>query len=138
MTSKFTPIVKVRQQEMDKIETLLVKARYQKRVLEENLVSLMVQIEQLEEPKSGTIALMSVFMENLTIIRREKNTLEEKLLIKKKEVLQFQEQYKKAHVEYEKIKYLEQKDFEETIKKIKKQEQLDMDEISNMLFVNKG
>jgi flagellar biosynthesis chaperone FliJ len=59
-------------------------------------------------------------------------------LLSQLEVNQLQEKYKKAHIEFEKIKYLEEQDFVAWIDKIKKQEQLDMDEISNMLFNNKG
>jgi predicted nuclease with TOPRIM domain len=123
---------------MDKIETLLAKARFQKSELEKKLALTSNEIENTEVPLSGSISVMVGFRERLDILRKEKARFDEMLSIKINEVNQLQDKYKRAHMEYEKIKYLENQDFEEWIEKIKRQEQLDMDEISNMLFVNKG
>jgi predicted nuclease with TOPRIM domain len=122
---------------MDKIETLLAKSRYQKSELKKKLALTNKDIKSTEVPVSGSISVMNMFREKLDILRKEKKILDERLLVKKSEVKQLQDKYKRAHMEYEKIKYLEQQDFEEWIAKVKKQEQLDLDEISNMLFVNK-
>lgn len=138
MNSKFTSIVKVRKQQMDKIETLLAKARFQKSELEQKLALTCKEIENTEVPSSGSISVMVCFRERLDILRKEKVRFDKMLLMKGNEVKQLQDKYKIAHMEHEKIKYLENQDFEEWMEKIKKQEQLDMDEISNMLFVNKG
>ena len=81
---------------------------------------------------------MNMNRESLSIIRKERDFLQEKLIVKDNEISQLRDKYKRAHVEYEKIKYLEEQDFQEHIKKMKKKESLDLDEISNMLFVNKG
>ena len=138
MNSKFTPIVKVRKQQRDKVETLLAKARFQKSVIEEKILLTNNEITNSEVPSFGDISIMILFREKLDILRKEKLSLHKNLDAKTNEVKHLQDTYKKAHIEYEKIKYLENQDFEEWMKKIKKQEQLDLDEISNMLFVNKG
>jgi len=138
MNSKFTPIVKVRKQQMDRVETLLAKARYEKKEIDFKLEATYKEIEKMETPKEGSISLMTLFRENLAILRGEKSALEERLQIARKKVEQLQDKYKKALREYEKIKYLEERDFEEWMKKINRQEQLDMDEVSTMLFTNKG
>ncbi len=80
---------------------------------------------------------MNMARERLAIIRKVKDTLQEQLLIKETEINQLRDKYKRANVEFEKIKYLEEQDFAEWIEKIKREESLDMDEISNILFVNK-
>lgn len=138
MNSKFTSIVKVRKQQMDKVETLLAKARFQKSELEQKLALTCKEIKETEVPSSGSISLMNLFREKLDILRKEKIRLDKQVEVKTNEVNQLQDKYKKAHIEHEKIKYLENQDFKEWLDKIKKEEQLDMDEISNMLFVNKG
>lgn len=138
MNSKFTSIVKVRKQQMDKVETFLAKARFQKVELEEKIALTCTEINNTEVPSSGSISLMVGFREKLDILRKEKDRFSAELLVKTNEVNQLQDKYKRAHIEHEKIKYLENQDFEEWLEKIKKQEQSDMDEISNMLFVNKG
>ncbi len=135
--SKFTPIAKVRKQQRDMVETRLAKARFEKHDIEQELISTCKEIDDTKIPTSGDISLMNMVRERLAIIRRAKETLNEKLLIKEEEIKQLREKYKRAHIEYEKIKYLEEQDFEEWMAKIKKDESLDMDEISNMLFVNK-
>ena len=81
---------------------------------------------------------MTLFKEKLYILRRDKKSVEEQLLLKENEVRELQNKYKIANMEFEKIKYLEEQDFIVWLDKIKKQELLDMDEISNMLFNNKG
>jgi len=123
---------------MDRTETFLAKARFKKSELEQELALTSKAIEDTEVPASGTMSVMTLFREKLVILRREKVRLDKNLLVKTNEVNQLLEKYKRDHVEYEKIKYLEEQDFEEWMQKIKKQEQLDLDEISNMLFVNKG
>ena len=137
MNSKFTPIAKIRKQQRDKVETCLAKARYEKHKLEQEIVSTCKEIDETEIPISGDISLMNVVREKLAIIRKAKDSLQDKLLVKESEIQQLREKYKRAHLEFEKIKYLEEQDFAEWMEKIKKDEQLDMDEISNILFVNK-
>ncbi|WP_024954111.1 flagellar export protein FliJ [Sulfurospirillum arcachonense] len=137
MNSKFTPIAKVRKQQRDKVETLLAKERYKKSELEKKILDTRREIEEMKSPKEGSISLISVFREHLAILRREKDNLQEAMLKSESEIMRLQSEYKQANTEYEKIKYLEEQDFEEWMEKIKKQEQLDMDEISNILFNNK-
>ena len=137
MQSKFTPIAKVRKQQRDMVETRLAKARFEKNEIEQELISTCKEINETKMPTSGDISLMNMVRERLAIIRKAKDTLEESLLIKETEIQQLRDKYKRAHIEYEKIKYLEEQDFAEWMEKIKRDESLDMDEISNILFVNK-
>jgi len=138
MNSKFTPIAKVRKQQRDMVETRLAKARFEKHDIEQELISTCKEIDETIIPTSGDISLMNMTRERLGIIRKAKDSLQEKLFIKENEIKQLREKHKRAHIEFEKIKYLENQDFAEWMEKIKKNESLDMDEISNMLFVNKG
>jgi len=138
MNSKFTPIAKVRKQQRDMVETRLAKARYEKYELEQKLVVTCKEISDTDIPTSGNISLMNMTRERLAIIRSIKETLEENLLIKESEINQLREKYKRANIEFEKIKYLEEQDFAEWMEKLKRDESLNLDEISNILFVNKG
>ena len=49
-----------------------------------------------------------------------------------------QEQYKKSHIEYEKVKFLEKKEQDSMLQKLKEQERLESDEIALMLYNNAG
>jgi len=52
--------------------------------------------------------------------------------------LYLQKEYKIANIEYEKINYLDAQEIEKIKKEKLEQERKDMDEISNVLFVNKN
>jgi hypothetical protein len=137
MTSKFTPIAKVRKQQRDIVETCLAKARFEKREIEQEIIVTCIDIDKIQIPTSGSISLMNMTREKLAIIRQAKDILQERLFTKESEIEQLLQKYKRADREYEKIKYLEGQDFQSWIEKAKKDEQLEMDEISNTLFVNK-
>ncbi len=136
MNSKFKAIAQVRKQQMDKLETKLVKARFEKKNIEKKLKSLYEDISNSIPPKSGTASIMVLFHENLKVLRREKDDYAKLLEYVSQEVRKLQNEYKKAHMEFEKIKYLEEQEYEAWLEKIKKQERIDMDEISTMLFSN--
>ncbi len=138
MNSKFTPIAKVRKQQRDMVETRLAKARFEKYEIEQKIISTCKEIDETVIPVSGDISLMNMTRERLVIIRKIKETLEESLLIKENEINQLRGKYKRANIEFEKIKYLEEQDFAEWMEKLKRDESLNLDEISNILFVNKG
>ena len=75
--------------------------------------------------------------EQKKILNRDKKHYEHELLLATVATQKLQEEYKKAHIEYEKIKYLEEQELQALIDKMKMQEQLYLDEISTMLFANK-
>ena len=137
MKSKFTPIVKVRKQQCDMVEIHLSKARLEKHKLEQKVISTCKEIEKTSVPTNGDISLMNIARERLSIIRRTKDNLNKELLAKKEEIRELGDKYKKAYLEFEKIKYLQEQEFVRWIEKSKKQESLNMDEISNMLFRRK-
>lgn len=136
MQSKFSPIAKVRKQQMDLVENSLAKARNEKSLLNKKIDSLLKDIEDSKIPQSGSVSLISIFKAQLNILRREKDSLQNDLIIKEEHIEKLLAEYKSANLEFEKIKYLEEQDFEAHLFKINKQEQRDMDEISNMLFTN--
>ena len=55
MKSKFTSVVRVKKQEMDKVEAKLVVARLNVRSAEENLALLRARLDEFSLPKSGNI-----------------------------------------------------------------------------------
>ena len=55
MKSKFTSIVRVKKQEMDKVEAKLAVARLNVRNFEENLSRLRAKLGEFVLPKSGNI-----------------------------------------------------------------------------------
>ena len=138
MKSKFTSIVRVKKQEMDKIEAKLAVARLNVRNFEENLAHLRAKLGEFVLPKSGNIGELKENLELISITRQELNACKESLEIANKEVLHYEHKYKNANLEYEKMKYLEKEEFKKEIKRIQKAEALALDEFAVMKFVTKS
>ena len=73
-------------------------------------------------------------MNKKSILNREKKRYEQELFVVERNTKRLQGEYQKAHVEYEKIKYLEEQELQAMMDKLKREEQLYLDEISTMLF----
>lgn len=137
MQSKFSKIAKVRKQKRDAIEKELLKSQNHEKRLSYKIASLYEEIIAIKVPENGTISLLLMVGEQKRILNRDKKTTEEELKKVTNTTKMLRIDYQKAHIEYEKIKYLEEQELQDFIKKIKLQEQLDLDEISTMLFANK-
>jgi flagellar biosynthesis chaperone FliJ len=137
MDNKFSQIVKVRKQQMDKIETLLIQTRFKKQEIEQKIDSLYEEINNSQTPQNGSVSLICLFHENLKVLRREKDDYTDALIFLQERITQLQNEYKKAHLEFEKIKYLEEQEVYKQIQKRKKEEKMNMDEIATLLYSNK-
>ncbi len=137
MKSKFSKIAKVRKQKRDSIEKELLKSQNLEKRLAYKITSLYEEIVAIKIPQNGYFSLLSLVEEQKKILNRDKKQCEVELKIVSTMTQKLQAEYQKAHVEYEKIKYLEEEELRAVMKKIKQQEQLDLDEISTMLFANK-
>lgn len=135
---KFAAIIKVRKQQMDVLETTLARVRGEKNILQKKVIALLEAINETQIPQAGDIAILSLCNVELGFLRREKETLQRQLLGKKEQIKKLLNDYKKARMEFEKIKYLEEQEYMQYLAKLKKKEQNDMDEIATMLFSNKG
>ena len=138
MKSKFTSVVRVKKQEMDKLEAKLVVARLNVRSAEENLALLRARLDEFSLPKSGNIDELRQNLELINIARQELSACKERLEIAKKEVLHYEHKYKNANLEYEKMRYLEKEEFKREIKRIQKAEALALDEFAVMKFAGKS
>ena len=138
MKSKFTSVVRVKKQEMDKVEAKLVVARLNVRSAEENLVLLRTRLNEFSLPKNGNIDELRQNLELISIARQELSACKERLEIAKKEVLHYEHKYKNANLEYEKMRYLEKQEFKREIKRIQKAEALALDEFAVMKFTGKS
>jgi len=127
MKSKFTSVVRVKKQEMDKVEAKLVVARLNVRNAEEKIALLRAKLNEFSLPKSGNIGELRENLELINIARAELSACKESLEIAKKEVLHYEHKYKNANLEYEKM-----------IKRIQKAEALALDEFAVMKFSAKS
>ena len=85
MKSKFTSVVRVKKQEMDKVEAKLVVARLNVRNAEEKIALLKAKLNEFSLPKSGNIGELRENLELINIARAELSACKESLEIAKKE-----------------------------------------------------
>ena len=84
MKSKFTSVVRVKKQEMDKVEAKLVIARLNVRNAEEKIALLRAKLNEFSLPKSGNIGELRENLELINIARAELSACKESLEIEKK------------------------------------------------------
>ncbi|MBR8465261.1 flagellar FliJ family protein [Campylobacter sp. faydin G-140] len=138
MKSKFSQVVRVKKQTLDRIEARLVSARAKVANLELNAKALRAKLDEISMPQSGKMSELKQNLELLRIMRDELDDIKERLELSKKEVMHVEHQYKNANLDFEKIKYLEQEDFKREIKRQKHLEAVTLDEFAIMNFGTKG
>lgn len=136
MKSQFSKIAKIRKQKREVVEKELLKSKNKEKMLLHKIASFYEQIHSISFPSEGTVSMLSLIAEQKKILGRDKKSCEQELLSVQNEIRILQEAYKKAHIEYEKIHYLEEQELQAMIAKLKRQEQLDLDEVSTQLFAN--
>ena len=134
MKSQFSKIAKIRKQKRDAIERELMKSQNKERMLKHKITTLYHEIASVEIPQEGFISLLLMVNEQKHILNREKKQYEHELLQTEQATKKLQVDYQKAHIEYEKIKYLEEQEFQAKLEKLKREEQLYLDEVSTLLF----
>lgn len=132
--TKFSQILKVKKQALEKIEIDLTKSRNKLAMLKNNLSDLLFQISSHEFPKKGNSVELRTNLAILQAYKNEKDVLNEKINLTNKDIIHFEHLYKKAYLEYEKIKYLEEEEIKKSIAKAKKQEQIMLDELATQRF----
>jgi flagellar biosynthesis chaperone FliJ len=137
MKTRYTSLLKVKKNELDKSERELQKANQILNDAKSSLEEAYLLLETLELPKSGTIQEM---LSAKAFISTQREIVEEKkkwVAFAQEQVVFAIDKLKVSNVEYEKFKYL---DFEE-IKKIVKLRNLkevkDLDEIALMTYNRK-
>lgn len=130
MNTKFSQVIKLKKQNLDKIEICLAKCRTLRSQLEELLKKATLELGSYKFPKGGNFIVMKSSLEEQRLLREHKDDLIEKLSLNQKEIMHYELQYKKAYMEFEKIRYLEQEEIKKILEKAKKDEAIMLDEIA--------
>lgn len=130
MKSKYSSVIKLRKQQLDKAEADLTKTRAKFLQCEEDFKEASRVCEGIVLAKSGSIALLNSSLKMQEIARNSKKQAKQKLDLAKTELAHFQYLYKKAHLELEKIKVLENEEIKKIKKILQKEEEKFIDEIA--------
>ena len=138
MKSKFNAVIKVKKQQLDKAQTNL-NAALQRQKENERLLGLareeLLNLSTLKGQISSEELRANVFMEG--VAREALARAKEKVELSHKEVNHYQFLYKKAHLDYEKIKYLQSEELKAMQKDIQKAEEKFLDELAISRFFKK-
>ncbi len=139
MKSKYNSIVKVRKQQLDKAEDNLNKAKKRQLENEKAYEFSRKEYENLRIlPQSGSFAELRSNLNMVQIGREALTRAKEKVELSKKEMSHYQFLYRKAHLDYEKIKILQTEEFKQKQKELAKIEEKFLDEIAISRFLKGG
>ena len=134
MKTKFDQIVKLKKLDVEKIERELLKQNQKIEKANQELKQFKIEFSKFEYPKTGNFALITQFKTMQTAFLREIKQKEEELVFLENQKNLLQGQLKDKQLEYEKIKYLQGEEIKKMVKKLKKEEAKNIDEIALMLF----
>ena len=137
MKTRFSSLVNVKKNTMQKSESALQKANALFLNAQEALATSIQQLQDFTPPTAGQIAN---FLAHRTLLDAQRAVIaedEERVALSKNEMQKAKEQLQLDTIEYEKFKYLEVEEQKALLKKIKIKEAKDLDEIALMTFANK-
>lgn len=132
MKSKYTPLVKLKKKELDRIESTLVRANNAFSTAADAVDDAYNLLSTLTLPVNGTV---SELLQSQAMIQAQHAEIQRCLDAKaqaKAQQLQIQRQFKASMIEYEKFKYLEMQEIQAHTAKTKKEEAKMLDEIGVM------
>jgi len=133
MKTKFSDILKIKKQTVEKIERNIQKINSSIQMLQNKINSLNNELSSFSFPHDGDFRQfqqIKLMQENL--INEIKN-FENQIKILENRKNELMEELKKANIEYEKIKYLHELEIQKILKKRKQKENQEMDEIAILL-----
>lgn len=131
---KFANILKVKKKNLNLCEIELLKRRNKLAALNENFAQICTQISANSLPKSGSSLEIRANLALLVLYQSEKEMLKEKISLTKTEISHYENLYKNAYIDYEKINYLHNEEIKQNLVKIKRAEQIELDEIAMQRF----
>ncbi len=130
MKTRFSPLIKLKKDAMDTAERNLQQANQTLRLAEQSLDEAYDELNNATIPPVGT---MTEFKNSRLLIEGQRQIIQEKknwVANASDQVEKAKVVLKKAMVDYEKFKYLEAQQIKEELKKAKRREQRDLDEIA--------
>ena len=137
MKTKYTSLVSVKKNTMQKSEQALQNATKELQNSENELLDSILLLNTIETPTTGKI---SDFLSSRTLLDTQRNIINsnQQQIISQQEALQSaKEQLKLDMIEFEKYNYLEVEEIKNILNKRKIQEAKDLDEIALMTYAKK-
>ncbi len=130
-------MMKLKKRQLEEVEKRLVKARAERAAILQEIERLKAQKCNMEFPKEGNISNMGVVFSSRQSLQYRiemKQNAQERV---ERQIVEFQEEYRSANLEYEKMKYLDELEVEKLLEALKTKEAKTMDEIALQLAIRK-
>lgn len=137
MKTRFSPLVKLKKNSMQKSEQFLQKANANLQNANSALESAYSSLQNLEAPKSGTIKDMLASRTLLYSQREVINHNKGWVNFASNQVQEAKKQLKLDMIEHEKFQYLELQEIKQEMKNRKVKEAKDLDEVALMTYMRK-
>ncbi len=137
MKTRYSPLVKLKKNTMDKSERVVQKANAD---LNSATMALKVSYDSLDDIKPPTTGSMNDFLASRSLFSSQRGLIDhnkEWIAFAKKQVDSAKEILKLDMVEYEKFKYLEFQEIKKMLYEIKIKESKELDEIALMTYGKK-
>ena len=136
MKTKFDSILKIKKNELEKIERDIKKINSSIAMLNKKIEDLNSKLSSFSFPSTGNFSQFNQYKILESTLINEINNLKSQINVLENRKRELFEEYKKINIEYEKMKYLQNEELKKNLKKIKKKEQLNMDELAILLRRN--
>jgi len=133
MKTKFSDILKIKKQAVEKIERNIQKINASINNLKVKINNLENVLFSLSTPKEGNFSIFSQIKTQQNLLRDEIKNFNNQIVVLENRRNELMEELKKANIEYEKIKYLENLEIQKMVKEKRLKESRDMDEIAILL-----
>ena len=136
MKTKFSSIVSLRKKDMQECERVIMQNENRIANKQMQIDAIADEVVKLEMPRSGTFYAFKAYDEVKKMLFYRMSVAQSELdeLQANKAILQAQ--YKKCHIEYEKMAFLDKREQENMLQAIKMQEKKVVDESAMMLYNN--
>jgi len=134
MKTKYSPLVQVKKNSMQKSERVLQSANAKLYRLQDELASSIVALESIVTPSSGKI---SEFLSSKTLLESQRLLIQQKealVFSVKQEITQAKTQLKFDMIEYEKFNYLDLQELKEFEARQKREAAKELDEVALLIY----
>ncbi len=138
MKTKFDSVVKIKKQEVEKIERNIEKINSSILMLKNKITNLKQSLNSLSLPQNGNFSIIQQINLQKNILLDEIKNYENQINFLENRKSELIKELKKANIEYEKMKYLQNEEIKKQIKQKRLQEAKKIDEIAIMLENLKG
>jgi len=138
MKTRFSSIVTLKKNTLDKSERELQKVNKNLLYAQEQLQKSYEELENIEEPKKGTL---SNYLASRTLLASQREVISHNINwvnFCQDQLRNAQEQFKLDMIEHEKYKYLELQEQKKRIQELQLQEAKELDEIASITFNKKS